>query len=72
MKKGGMYRNLLRLKAQNGAGKAAVPWIFASFLLVRKHILLQPSEGCRSQEHYNFLSHRVRTWTESEHTSVVP
>ena len=39
----------LRLKAQSGAEKVAVPWVFAS--MARRHILPQRFEDCRSQEH---------------------
>jgi hypothetical protein len=43
--------NLLRLKAQSGAGGAAVPWLFALILQVRKHIRLRHVEECRCREH---------------------
>ena len=48
--------NLLRLKAQSGAGGAAVPWLFALIPQVRKHIRLQHVGEYRCQEHYRQIS----------------
>lgn len=44
--------NLLRLKAQSGAGGAAVPWLFALIPQVRKYIRLRHFGEYHCQEHW--------------------
>ena len=43
--------DLLRLKAQSGAGRAVVPWFSASPPLAHRYILLQPFVDYHSQVH---------------------